>query len=79
MIKHVELTVYENHRRKSIDILGDIRVDHLNRVSLKTYKHYMKIAQNIAGDNEYLITIDGRRVFILFEYGKYAYISDTEG
>lgn len=70
----IEAIIYENGKKVAIETLGQIKVDQYNRVSLKTIKHYINIAQYIAGDRDYELTVDGKQVMILYENGKYAYL-----
>ena len=70
----IEAIIYENGKKVSVEVLGDIRVDEYERVSLKTLKHYINVTKNIAGEREYELKIGEKQVMILFQNGKYAYL-----
>lgn len=74
MLKRVECIIYENNEEKSIELLGPIRVEENNKVCLETYQYYVNIAEYIANGLEYDLLIDGNKVLLLYEKGKYAYL-----
>lgn len=74
MNKPIEAIVYENGKKIAIERLGHIKVDEHDRVSLKTFKHYINIARCVAGERDYELMIDKNRVMILYENGRYAYL-----
>lgn len=74
MLKQVECIIYAKGKKKSTELLGRIRVDEYDRVSLRTYKHYISIAEYITNGLKYDLLIDGNKVLLLYEKGKYAYL-----